>query len=131
VALGRGVEKMFRVEQLSLDTLLHRPRLGAAIPPQLTFNGDIIVVISDRKADEAIRELEKTAGYGIGFDMEWQPAFKKGEGRHPTALIQLSTCMWAKLRQEFWSDWLLAIRTNFSHMGCCNPIQIKPVLYFG
>lgn len=56
--------------------------------PTVAFQGEIIVVDSVEKADEAVTYLEQHPI--IGFDTETKPSFKKG---HPNkvALMQLST----------------------------------------
>jgi len=54
----------------------------------LSFDGEIRVIDSIEKIDEAINELKFEKA--LGFDTETKPTFRKGE-YHPTALIQLST----------------------------------------
>lgn len=58
--------------------------------PQRSFEGDIIVVDSEKILQNSIIKL-KQSGI-IGFDTETKPSFKKGIGnRNSVALLQLST----------------------------------------
>lgn len=59
----------------------------------LRFKGEIIVVKRFNEVEGALSKLfmgEDAQKQGLGFDMEWQPEFIKGQV-NPIALIQLAT----------------------------------------
>ena len=56
--------------------------------PRVIFDGRIIVVLSEREAEEAVEYLLKADI--LGFDTETRPVFKKGRQRK-VALLQVST----------------------------------------
>ncbi len=59
-----------------------------AVLPVASFHGDIVIVDSPGKIDNAIAELR--ASDIIGFDTETRPSFKKGQS-YTVSLLQLST----------------------------------------
>ncbi len=56
--------------------------------PLVFFEGEIIVVDTEKKAKEAIKVLRKQKI--VGIDTETKPSFKKGQS-HKVALLQIAT----------------------------------------
>ena len=67
--------------------------------PRVLFNGRIVVVLTERDADKAVRYLLSQPILGV--DTETRPSFKKGE-THQVALLQVSSydvCFLFRLNQ--------------------------------
>ena len=56
--------------------------------PQVTFQGRIVVVLTEREAEKAVRFLLSQPL--LGLDTETRPSFKKGQV-HQVALLQVSS----------------------------------------
>ncbi|MFO7791343.1 MAG: 3'-5' exonuclease [Bacteroidota bacterium] len=72
----------FKIEEIDKHKIRHLP--------QITFNGEIVVVSNKADEEEAVEHL--SACDVIGFDTETKPSFKKGRSnQNKVALLQLSS----------------------------------------
>ncbi len=56
--------------------------------PLFVYEGEVVLVETAERAEEAVRELSRHAF--LGFDTETRPSFRKGEV-HPVCLLQLAS----------------------------------------
>lgn len=77
--------------------------------PQVHFEGRIIVIFTERDADNAVRYLMQQDL--LGFDTETKPSFKKGK-THSVALLQVAThdtCFLFRLNRTGLTDSIVSL----------------------